>query len=399
MRIGVIGLGDPANPATWSGTPAGIIQGLNALRIEAVPMSASPTSVSKRTARTAALSVRYLRPGNVRVAIDRAREAAMADPMMAAAQMRAANRALRRAGTLDGIIQIGSDFRLETCLPLVSFEDMTVAQVVRNPYPGWELLSSKSVDRRIATQRALYEQATACCVATPWAANSVINDYGVPAEKVHVVGLGSNRAIPTNVIRDWSSPKFLFVGSHWERKNGDGVLTAFSALRPRYPEAQLDVVGAHPPIRQPGVIAHGTLRLAVQSERRKLDALFAAATCFVMPSYAEAAGIVFIEAAEAGIPAIGSTAGGADFLIGDGGTTVDPSDHRALFDAMTRLADPDTARRAGDAAKKRSELYSWKLLAERLLRGLQGAPTIPVSEEFGFGATTRVATAAMPMVG
>jgi glycosyltransferase involved in cell wall biosynthesis len=43
--------------------------------------------------------------------------------------------------------------------------------------------------------------------------------------------------------RDWSTPRFLFVGNDFERKNGVAVVSAFKRLRDQVSEARLDVVG------------------------------------------------------------------------------------------------------------------------------------------------------------
>ena len=86
----------------------------------------------------------------------------------------------------------------------------------------------------------------------------------------------------------------------------------------RNPAATLSVVGGHPPIEADRVVGHGPLSLIFAEERRRLEALFEASTCFVMPSFHEPAGIVYVEAAASGLPSIGTTAGGAPELVGEG---------------------------------------------------------------------------------
>jgi glycosyltransferase involved in cell wall biosynthesis len=135
--------------------------------------------------------------------------------------------------------------------------------------------------------------------------------------------------------------------------------------------ATLDVIGGHPPLQQAGVSFHGVLSQAREQEREIILGLFARATCFVMPSLVEPFGIAYVEAASAGIPSIGSSMGGPRDVIGtDGGAVVAPNDEDALLEAMLRLAEPETARRMGDAARERSALYTWPKVAERLLRAL-----------------------------
>jgi glycosyltransferase involved in cell wall biosynthesis len=97
-----------------------------------------------------------------------------------------------------------------------------------------------------------------------------------------------------------------------------------------------------------------------------------------MPSLHEPAGIVYVEAASAGVPAIGGTDGGAATLIGPGGITVDPREDEQIYVAMLRLADPETARTMGELARAHSELFTWRKVAERLLRAL-AIPGVDVS--------------------
>jgi glycogen synthase len=377
-RIGVAFPGDPSQPATWSGTPSGVMRGLSQVGVVPVALNVAPPR-SLEQAAVAVLSLPYLRPRrDVRAAIVQARAAGRGTRAFTALQTWMGPRALKRAGRLDGIVQIGTGFTLDTDVPIATFEDMTVLQTRTHPYAGWGLLSERAFNLRVTRQRRAYEDAIACCLTSRWAAESVIRDYGVAPEKVHVVGVGRNHSAPPEVERDWSEPRLLFVGLDWERKNGAGVLRAFARLRAELPGARLDLVGGHPPIDAPGVTGHGILRLDVPEQHDRLERLFAESTCFVMPSHSEASAIAYVEAAAAGLPSIGTSQGGSDYLIGDGGLIVDPADDDALLDAMRRLSDPETAERMGAAARRRSALFTWPAVARRLLRALDGAPAEPL---------------------
>lgn len=369
-RIGVAFPGDPAKASTWSGTPAGVMRGLTERGVEVVPIRAEPPGPLRDLA-LGAVTLAYVRPGrDLKAVALRARAAAWASPAIATVNSWAAPRALRAAGPLDGIVQIGTGYELRTDVPIATLEDMTVAQTRGLAYAGWSDISARAFAARRARQQRAYEQAAACCVTSDWTAESVIRDYGIAPEKVHVVGVGRNRTPPA-AERDWTRPRFLFVGIDWARKNGDGVLRAFARLRAERPDAQLDLVGGHPPVQQPGVAGHGVLRLDDSRQHAELDALFAAATCFVMPSFTEAVGIAYVEAAAAGLPSIGTTEGGSGYLIGDGGVIVDPRDDAALLAAMGRLADPATAQAMGAAALERSRMFTWPEVAGRILRALR----------------------------
>ena len=79
----------------------------------------------------------------------------------------------------------------------------------------------------------------------------------------------------------------------------------------------------------------------------------------------------------AGIPVIGTTAGGSDEIIGDGGIVVDPHSEDALVAAMLSMAVPATASVVAARGAARAEGYTWEKVALRLLdaaRGERGQP-------------------------
>jgi phosphatidylinositol alpha-1,6-mannosyltransferase len=85
---------------------------------------------------------------------------------------------------------------------------------------------------------------------------------------------------------------------------------------------------------------------------------------------AEGFGIVFVEAAASGVPAVAGRSGGAWEAVDDGSTgfVVDPLDAGAIAAALERLlADPALRRRMGEAARTRAEqTFSYDQLAARL---------------------------------
>ncbi|MGH1488236.1 MAG: glycosyltransferase family 4 protein [Acidimicrobiales bacterium] len=91
----------------------------------------------------------------------------------------------------------------------------------------------------------------------------------------------------------------------------------------------------------------------------------------------EGFGIVFLEAAAAGIPQIAGRSGGAHEAVSDGETGLivdDPTDVRAVADAIERLVDdPDLRRKMGEAARKRAvEHFDYSHLAEQLQQAIDG---------------------------
>jgi phosphatidylinositol alpha-1,6-mannosyltransferase len=91
----------------------------------------------------------------------------------------------------------------------------------------------------------------------------------------------------------------------------------------------------------------------------------------------EGFGIVFLEAAAAGVPQVAGRSGGADEAVVDGETGIvvdDPSDPRAAAAALRRLLEDEPLRlRLGQAARTRAEKdFDYDLLAGRLRAALEG---------------------------
>ncbi len=355
--IALAATGDPLAAGTWSGIPPGVARGLRAHGAKVVGVDATPPAGVRQLA----------------VALAAARRRSRVDASYTPGQHALRSRvAARRLGAVDGAVLMGAEFGLPEGTRYVTLADLTLVQA-RATHPVFSRLSEpvfRAWDRR---QREVYERAVACCTASHWTAASLREDYGLPAEKVRVVGLGPNHEPAEGGAgeRAWDVPRFLFVGREWERKHGPSVLAAFATLRAERPDARLDLVGGHPPVRGEGVIAHGPLALDVPEEAARVRDLFAQATCFVMPSEVEPFGLAYIEAAAAAAPSIATSVGGAGTIVAEGtGLLVSPGDGPALVAAMRTLADPDTARRMGAAARERSRLFTWERVGARLLAAL-----------------------------
>lgn len=359
-RIGVAYQGDPLDPAAWSGTVRNLVGGLEACGVVVVPVRAEVPAVSRAS--------RALRRGFAIQA---------GSPLHAAVNTLGARRSLPRDRPLDGLIQIGSGYVLPSGPRTVTWEDMTLAQALRVSHEPYSRLPPRAVRRWHKRQQRIYDRVDACCVASHWARDSVVGDYAIAPDRVAVVGFGRNAA-PIDAERDWATPRFLFVGRQWERKNGPGVVRAFARLHAELPHARLDLVGKHPPVEAEGVTGHGTLRFGVPDDRERYQGLMRTATCMVMPSRFEPFGVAHLDAGAAGMPSIGTSVGGAAEAIGGGGIVVAPEDDDALLDAMRRMSDPDRARRMGIAARRHSDNYTWPLVAQRVLRAL-APPGVDVS--------------------
>lgn len=91
---------------------------------------------------------------------------------------------------------------------------------------------------------------------------------------------------------------------------------------------------------------------------------------FVLPSYYEALGCVYLEAMACGVPAIGCNGNGIDEVITNGknGFLVDAKNVEQIVECLTVLLDRDLCRRIGEEARKTVvEQYQWIDSAQTLL--------------------------------
>jgi glycosyltransferase involved in cell wall biosynthesis len=145
----------------------------------------------------------------------------------------------------------------------------------------------------------------------------------------------------------------LFLGRKTEYKGLDLVLKAFSALQAGHPSLYLLAIGADTEYSRDLWAQHGSLtgmrNLGAVSKETRLAALNAC-DCLVMPSNAEAFGIVYLEAWGVGKPVIGARTRAVSSLIEDGqdGHLVSPGSVSELADRIAYLVEnPGLAREMG----------------------------------------------------
>lgn len=211
-------------------------------------------------------------------------------------------------------------------------------------------------------------------------------DAGADPSRVEVIHPGIDLPAAPVAERD-PRPTLLTVATLLFRYKGHDVMVrAMPLIRAKVPEARWVVVGDGPfrPALENAIGSYGVgdaVELRGRVSDRERDEWLDRASAFCMPSRLPAAGlggegfgIVYLEAAAHGIPAIGGAVAGALDAVVDGetGLLVDPTDHLALASAATALlADPQRARAMGEAGRAYAEQHAWPLIAaqvEALLR-------------------------------
>jgi phosphatidylinositol alpha-1,6-mannosyltransferase len=183
-------------------------------------------------------------------------------------------------------------------------------------------------------------------------------------------------------------PLVVSVSRLVPRKGHDMLIRAMPDVRRLVPGAALLIVGDGPfrPELERLAARDGTGWIAFAGEvaNEELPAYYAAGDAFAMPCRSrfgglevEGFGIVFLEAAATGKPAVAGRSGGADEAVVDEqtGLVVEGREPKAIALAVgSLLGDPGRAARYGAAGRLRVEnQYTWAKRTERLARVLADA--------------------------
>jgi len=179
---------------------------------------------------------------------------------------------------------------------------------------------------------------------------------------------------------DVDAEMILFVGRLVEKKGVHNLLSAMQRVLRTSPKATLVLVGDGTQRQELERMAErleiaGSVRFLGKLPHEQLPEFYAAADLFVGPSVVdrsgdtEGLGVVFIEAASAGLAMVGTSVGGiSDILIHNvTGIAVEPDRPEALAAAIERLLrDEPLRRRLGEAARHHAlSQFSWSQVAER----------------------------------
>src|SRR5213079_1267310 len=171
-------------------------------------------------------------------------------------------------------------------------------------------------------------------------------------------------------------PVFLYVGRYTAVKRLPLLISAHARAVARLGRpAPLVLVGGHPgewerqhPLATARRIGNRQVFLAGWRPNEELPRALNAADALVLPSVAEAFGLVLVEAMACGLPVIACRAHGPAAIVADGrtGWLIAPDDEDSLVDSLLAAANGQEGRRArGRHAHTDSRRYGWAEIAPR----------------------------------
>jgi glycosyltransferase involved in cell wall biosynthesis len=258
-------------------------------------------------------------------------------------------------------------------------------------YAASKRLSPSAVARLRDRQVSIYARASGIIAMSHWFARSLVQQTGVPEEKIHVVHAGINNAgnsghrgtdvsaangaastQPYLPVRERPGPRrrLLFAGRRdFYGKGGDLVLAALAVLRREY-DARITLTVAGPaswPL--PGTPPEGVQFLGTVPSG-ELAALYDSHDLLVMPSRLEAFGIVFTEALARGLPCVAREAYAMPEIVTPGvsGALVASDDEHELAAVIAATLGDDALYEAcHDRAAEFAAYFSWERAAQEMV--------------------------------
>jgi glycosyltransferase involved in cell wall biosynthesis len=208
---------------------------------------------------------------------------------------------------------------LDAALPIVFMTDATFQQI-QGYYDTWENFAPSNIQQGIDLDRRAFEKAAHCMLASDWCRQSAIKDYGVNHKKISVVPLGANiDYIPSvnELTFERSSCNLLFLGVEWKRKGGEIALQTFKILKQKGVNASLHIIGCVPPypVNDRDVTIIPFLDKNIPADFERLKQILFSTDFLLLPTRAEAAGVVFCEASAYGVPSITADTGGVSTYV------------------------------------------------------------------------------------
>lgn len=371
MRIGFVSIQDATDVTTWSGIPFQILTEMRAQNIDVEALS--PLSTSAKFA---------LAPVKL---ISRARKQSVTldhFPLVLRAYARQIERFVRQR-SIDVVFSPSTiPVTLLSCgKPIVTWTDAVFHAMVDYYGTAFANMPAAAVARGKWQEEAALRNCSIAVYGSTWAREGAarITDTG----KLRVLPFGSSLPVShtaADVARFAAEKRstrkneceLLFVGVNWERKGGPIAVETARLLNEAGIRTRLRVVGSRPEGELPPFVdVIGFLNKNSESGKRQLIDLYRGADFLILPTKAEAAGIVFCEASSFGLPSVTYATGGVPDYVRNGvnGVCIAPGSPASEFAAAIEKIMASSAEYAAYCTRAFQE-YKERLNWERSVREL-----------------------------
>ena len=389
MRVGFLTNHDPHNPSLLSGMPHSTWKALEKTGVELVDLSGFDSSRNSRGASRNGVGKLIGKPGigrQVRVVRQRMSEFLLSPwdyqriVGVAERMSRDAQKIVDAGPQVDlyfGVCTARLLYDLRTPAPVVYVSD-TTARLINASYHDRARRSSGFHRASEVVERAALHNCAVFAATSDRTAQSAINDYDVPPERVRVVEMGAH-VVPGDMPIDPSPPskdgiELVLVAADPKRKRLGLCVEVAKELRARGWNATLNFVGPYDPILEgeEAVNWAGRLMLNNPDDRQKHKELLRRSHWMLLPSTAEAFGIAPAEAAHFGRPSAVTDVGGLPTVVKHGHTGIVlplEAPAAAYADAIIEISgDPARYEAMSQAALERAHtVLCWDAWGKRML--------------------------------
>jgi glycosyltransferase involved in cell wall biosynthesis len=271
--------------------------------------------------------------------------------------------------------------------PFATYVDAPFPSYLRVFLPG-QRFRQPDIDRISDVEATWLRRAEAVCFGSAWALNETVEAYGLARSNMHLIGVGGSITPPMRDTHD-GSKRFVFISLDFAGKGGWVCWRAFQRVHRMHRDARLTIIGQRPPdrvLRSDGVEYIGRLDKSNPADLQRFREALASAFAIVHPTRMDTMGMVLIESAYFGCPAIAPRSFGIPELVRDGhtGFLVDPgADEGSYAERMMQMCDDATtyASLRRNARAFALESHTWDAVGARLALALKIDPTpvVPVS--------------------
>jgi glycosyltransferase involved in cell wall biosynthesis len=317
LRIGLLGVEDPADVRSYSGTPFHLAHYLRAAGNDVRILGPYPlrhrtfvrmhNRLRRQLTRKEVLWERHRLIANQYPAIVRRYEDQNPD--------------------LDLLLATSVFYiaRVQTRVPLIFWADTTVVGLI-GKYLRYQYLSKRTLLRSHTVEQEALSACDMAIFSNQWAADLALNSYDLDPSKVRVIRYGANLLhVPDRVEvmgllarRHPKQIKLIVLGFDWQRKGMARAIEIAGELRTRGLDVELQIVGCQPPpgfVVPPYVSLGGMISKYTPEGVTRLEQLLGRSHLLVLPTEAECAAVVLAEANAYGLPFISTNVGGNSSLV------------------------------------------------------------------------------------
>jgi len=250
--------------------------------------------------------------------------------------------------------------------PVLSTDDLNLSSKINEVAQKIEKWTQPFISR-VADETVTVSEDSANLVRQKWGVDPEVVYHGVDDEKFAPDVEGADR-VRENLGLGPEETLFLYVGILYPKKDIGTLIDAIPEIINESGDCKFLIIGRGPEEE----LLHKKI------ERQNLDdyvihkqyvedinEYYAASDIFVLPSFIEEFGIVYVEAMQSGLPVVAADIDVAEEVVGDAGVYFTPKDSSDLAKSvLDLLGNDDQIKTLSENGINRAKIFSWERAAQ-----------------------------------